>query len=286
MTTGDGQIIQVFEVAIRDWCKSVLYIACFFAAEVWWLRHLRHQTSRRLKGAIPGLAIALIGALVEIASITFFWTTVHDWVVAWSNSWTASAWSVLPSWAALIFGILLVDLTVYVVHRLFHTVPFLWRFHRVHHADLHYSAVTTKLHHPVSRVLEEPLGAILGAALGIPSTAGIAYGLIQRWNSYFQHTRIVFPERIERLLSVMFILPRHHALHHSRRMGQTNTNYCFIFSIWDRIFGTFCDDPIGPEFEPGLDEFVAQEHHTLQGMLLNPFRDVDAPAGDDQKRAA
>jgi sterol desaturase/sphingolipid hydroxylase (fatty acid hydroxylase superfamily) len=167
-------------------------------------------------------------------------------------------------------GVFAIDLIFYVGHRLSHELPFLWRLHRVHHSDQHVDATTALRFHPLQPLVDRVV-AVVGfvGIFGVPVESFAIYGAYHMWNSYLQHSRLLLPARLERWLGWVVITPRAHLIHHSPRIEETNSNYSFCLSIWDRLFGTYRMDM---EVRPvGLPEFADPHWQTLWGLLKTPF---------------
>jgi len=177
----------------------------------------------------------------------------------------------LPFWAQLTLGLVLLDLCDYWFHRLEHLLPWLWRFHRVHHTDRSPDATTSLRTHPVALVclsLFMEGGSIL---IGTPLSVLLLYSGIAAAVSHWQHANVeLHSPRTERVLSLLVNPPRVHRRHHSREPGDAHSNFSDVLSIWDRLFGTYR----GPSSAPvqfgvsGHDDPPAQ---TLLGMLRSPL---------------
>jgi sterol desaturase/sphingolipid hydroxylase (fatty acid hydroxylase superfamily) len=145
----------------------------------------------------------------------------------------------LPAWLLIVIALLLIDLVAYATHLAFHQVPYLWRLHKLHHADQEIDATTGFFHHPLESVATLLLQLTVLAVLGVPLLVIIAYNLMMHiWNP-ITHTALPFPAPLERTLGVLLVTPRMHRLHHSVRMDESNSNFGMLFSLWDRLFGTY-----------------------------------------------
>lgn len=192
----------------------------------------------------------------------------------------------LPYWLAVLAGVAVLDLAIYLQHLLFHAVPALWRLHRVHHADPDFDVTTALRFHPVEILLSMFIKAAVIFAFGPPVLAVLIFEFVLNGASVFNHANIRLPPRIERVLRWLVVTPDMHRVHHSRIMRETNSNYGFNLSIWDRVFGTYRDKPelghrgmrIGVD---GLDDPGLSVRFT--GLLVLPFvRDRDVPDADGE----
>lgn len=141
--------------------------------------------------------------------------------------------------AVLVAGILAIDCFIYVVHRLQHSVFVLWRFHAVHHADPAVDASTALRHHPLEFLINATLAALLYAPLGLPLWVLSCYGVLSLNVGLLQHANVRLPVRLEMIVDLIFVGPALHRAHHSSDPAHYNTNFGVVFSIWDRIFGTY-----------------------------------------------
>jgi sterol desaturase/sphingolipid hydroxylase (fatty acid hydroxylase superfamily) len=151
----------------------------------------------------------------------------------------------LPSWPiadaglSLVTAFLLLDLIRYLVHRCEHAVPFFWRFHALHHSDPDVDLTTAVRHHPLEDI---PCSAIYWLAvlvLDIPLAVVMSHALAVLVMAAVQHGNIRLPEWLERSLQPLLVTVDMHRIHHSVVCEQANSNYGAVFSVWDRLFGTF-----------------------------------------------
>ena len=161
------------------------------------------------------------------------------------------------------------DFSAYVAHVLLHKVPFAWRFHRVHHSDEAVDVTTAFRQHPgetLWRVLWQ-LPAIL--LLGLPLSTVAVYLALSAVNAQLEHANLRVPEPLDRLLRLLFVTPNMHKVHHSRLQPETDSNYANIFSVWDRLFGTYTRHVDFGTLRYGLDDVAGAAR--LCGLLRMPF---------------
>jgi len=151
---------------------------------------------------------------------------------------------------------------VYWTHRLMHRLPLLWRVHRVHHADNAVDVSTSFRNHPLELAVTLPVSAATVLAIGSPPSAVIAAQTILTAVTIWQHADIELPRRLDRVLGWAIVTPRLHRLHHNPERATHDSNYGELFTVWDRVFGTFTDRD-GRE-RVGLDHQVAQPDRLLQ----------------------
>jgi sterol desaturase/sphingolipid hydroxylase (fatty acid hydroxylase superfamily) len=181
-----------------------------------------------VNGALTGLAF-VTGVLVvrPVALGDAVWAEQHSFGLLHLPG--------LPLWVQVAAGVLLMDLTFYYWHRLNHTLPFLWRFHNVHHVDPDLD-VTTSFRFHFGEVLYSTVFRLLQVGLlgVVPLTYGL-YELLFNCATMFHHSNLYLPVHWERRLNRVFVTPRMHGVHHSVVAPETNSNYSVIFSWWDRL---------------------------------------------------
>jgi sterol desaturase/sphingolipid hydroxylase (fatty acid hydroxylase superfamily) len=179
----------------------------------------------------------------------------------------------LPEAVIFVVSFLLVDLLNYAFHRLSHSIPALWRLHAVHHSDEHVTAITGQLHHPLEVVVGYVFLLFLYVLVGMPVVAAIIYGLVYAVENAFAHADIALPEGLDRWLRWAIVTPDLHRTHHSSDMREGNSNFGQVFTIWDRLLGTYLDRPSLPEAElkMGLPIDTRPEDFRTPALLAYPF---------------
>ena len=193
---------------------------------------------------------------------------------AQSHGWGLLNQYALPGWAALVAGILLLDLAIYLQHVMFHAVPALWRLHRMHHADLDIDVTTGARFHPVEIALSMLIKFAAIAALGVPPAAVVVFEVLLNATSMFNHANVRIAPALEPTLRWLVVTPDMHRVHHSVERDETNSNFGFNLPLWDRLFGTYRAQPrAGHEaMTIGIPDIRdAAECSTLAGMLAIPF---------------
>ena len=189
----------------------------------------------------------------------------------------ASGWGLLnqlplPGWASVVVAVLLLDLSIYFQHVLFHAVPMLARLHAVHHADLDFDFTTGIRFHPVEMVLSALIKFAAVVALGAPVVAVLVFEVLLNGTAMFNHGNVALPAWLEPWVRRVLVTPDMHRIHHSVIERERNSNYGFCLSLWDRLLGTYTTAPQG-QLDIGLAAWrdpaaVA----TLRGVLSLPFR--------------
>lgn len=169
--------------------------------------------------------------------------------------------------------ILLFDLLMYWWHRINHKIPFLWRFHRVHHTDMDLDVSSASRFHfgetTMAAVLSYSLMLSLGATILEVRIFKVFFVLMTE----FQHSNIRLPKPVEKIVYLVFVPPAMHRVHHSDIQVETDSNYGAIFSFWDRMFGTFRVVEDQERIVFGLKEYTDPKQLTIWKLLTLPFRD-------------
>jgi len=191
---------------------------------------------------------------------------------------TARGWgllSALPLWISVPLAFLLLDLLIWGQHVLMHRIPLLWRLHRMHHSDTHLDASTGLRFHPLEILLSTLIKIVAVLALGAPALAVIAFEIALNATSLFTHANIRLTGRTDTLLRRLIVTPAMHRIHHSLRRDETDSNYGFTLSLWDRAFGTYRAAPQDdPQTMPlGIGTFRTRREAWLDRLLTQPFRD-------------
>ncbi len=181
----------------------------------------------------------------------------------------------LPAWSEVLIAVVALDLVIYLQHVMFHSVPALWRLHRMHHADLEFDVTTGVRFHPVEIVLSMLIKIGVVAALGAPALGVLAFEVILNATSMFSHSNVRLPPAIDRVLRWIVVTPDMHRVHHSILRRETDSNFGFNLPWWDRLFGTYRPEPeAGHEaMILGIPQFRDPKELRLDRMLLQPLRE-------------
>jgi sterol desaturase/sphingolipid hydroxylase (fatty acid hydroxylase superfamily) len=175
---------------------------------------------------------------------------------------------------AIVVGIVLLDLAIYVQHVVFHKVPLLWRLHRMHHTDNDIDVTSGARFHPFEIVLSMLIKLGVIWVLGPPAVAVLLFEVLLNAGSMFNHANLRLPLGFDRMLRKLIVTPDMHRVHHSAVRNETESNYGFCLSFWDRIFGTYTDQPAaGHEgMTIGLSDTQSMDAQRIDRMLADPFR--------------
>lgn len=269
-----------------DWTRYesasawTVFVLAFLAVAAWETRRPNRDwvvppTRRWTVHGILLLASALISAVVLGIS------PVVAAVAASGNSWGLLAQSWMPFWIRVVATLLILDFTKYASHRMLHTAPWLWRFHRVHHADPDFDLSTAARVHPVEYLIVH--GTTVGAVMLLASPPGavLAYTLTSGVFSFFGHANASFPVHWETRLRRWLVTPDIHRIHHSDRPEEQNTNYGEIFPWWDKLLRSYRTKPAGDRLVIGMKGYQTIESMGIKTLLTLPFHaEVPADARD------
>ena len=180
----------------------------------------------------------------------------------------------LPRAAIVLLLVILLDLVIYLQHVMFHAVPALWRVHRMHHADLDFDVTTGARFHPLEIAISMVIKIAAVAAIGASPQAVVIFEVVLNTTSMFNHSNVRIPLAADRALRWLLVTPDMHRVHHSVIRAETNSNFGFNLSWWDRTLGTYRAQPergrLGMTI--GLDQFRDLTALRLDRMLLQPWR--------------
>lgn len=217
------------------------------------------------------LVLALINTL--ILRLAFPVLAVGLAVLVHASNGGLFGWLDWPAWLSIPVALLLLELIIYWQHRLMHAVPMLWRMHRIHHIDTGFDVTTGFRFHPLEIALSMAikLGAIW--VLGPHPLAVVLFEVLLAAGALWTHTDIALPKGVDRAVRWLFVTPSMHRIHHSTRQTETDSNYGFHLSIWDRLFGSYTEAPADNErtMAIGLDDYRSPTQLKLRALLTNPF---------------
>jgi sterol desaturase/sphingolipid hydroxylase (fatty acid hydroxylase superfamily) len=186
---------------------------------------------------MANLGFGAIGGLIGVALAALFPVGAALWAQAAGIG--LFRWLAVPEAVALPLAILLLDLAVYWQHRWMHAVPWLWRLHRLHHRDPGMDVTTGVRFHPGEILLSGLYKAALVVGLGVGPLAAAVFEIWLAAASLWEHANLRLPERIDRRLRTVVVTPAMHLVHHGHHRIDTDSNYGFSTSLWDRLFGSY-----------------------------------------------
>jgi sterol desaturase/sphingolipid hydroxylase (fatty acid hydroxylase superfamily) len=218
--------------------------------------------------------IALVIVNTVVVRIVFPTAAVGVAAYATEHQWGLFNQLNSPAWLAVIVSVVLLDGLIYMQHVMFHAVPAFWRLHRVHHADMDFDVTTGARFHTIEIVLSMLIKFAAILLLGPPLAAVVIFEVLLNATSMFNHSNVRLPLGLDRLLRIFIVTPDMHRVHHSHYAHETNSNFGFSLSLWDRLFGTYRAQPDdGHEnMVIGIDTFRdSKQCIPLYRLLLMPF---------------
>ena len=206
------------------------------------------------------LALAGIGAAVSVGH--------YKWGVLNLVSW--------PTTIEILLTIVVLDAIHYWIHRLYYLVPLLWRLHLVHHSDLDFDISTAFRHHPFEGLISLSLFVPIIALLGLPPLGVLCFTILRSVISYFEHANLKLPAVLDSTLRWFMVTPEMHRIHHSALQLETDSNFGDLFPYWDRLFRTYCEQPLKGHQGMTLGLNYLRDPHELwlHRLLMQPCADI------------
>src|SRR5262245_47343219 len=189
-----------------------------------------------------------------------------------------------PMWIQVLGGIVVLDFSVgYLSHRTMHMWSPMWRFHQIHHSADFVDVTTTYRTHPVETVWRFVFAIVPVWILGLPAQAVVIQRLLQATNGVIEHANIRLWAPLDRVLSLVWVTPNVHKIHHSRQISETNSNYANLLTLYDRLLGTYTPAARAEKVVYGLNEAERLAAAAFPGLLTLPFERDPAPVVPDTK---
>jgi sterol desaturase/sphingolipid hydroxylase (fatty acid hydroxylase superfamily) len=236
---------------------------------------------KKWKHALPNLFFTATTILVNLP-LAFILLRTSDWTV--ENNFGIINWlPEMPSWAYVILGLLLLDFFgAYLAHFTEHKVKPLWMIHLVHHTDHNVDTTTANRHHPLESMIRYSFTLAGVLLVGAPMGLVMLYQSLSLVLSQFNHANIKLPRKFDKALSYVIVSPDMHKVHHHYKLPYTDSNYGNIFSIWDRVCGTYLEYD-RDDIVYGVDTFFNAEENSKIGVLLKqPFHKYKKPTGYEE----
>ena len=231
---------------------------------------------KKWKHALPNIFFTITTIVINFG-LAFILIGSAEWVK--ENQFGIINWIPnLPLWAYVLLGVLLLDfIGAYLAHFVEHKVKPLWMVHLVHHTDHNVDTTTANRHHPLESVIRFAFTLVGIFIVGTPIAIVFLYQSLSLVATQFTHANIKLPKKVDDILSYIIVSPNMHKVHHHYKLPYTDSNYGNIFSIWDRLFGTFMKlDPNLIVY--GVDTFPDEEANGKIGKLLKqPFHKYRKP---------
>ncbi len=263
-----NEVIMNNEVSIR----LGAFFSIFFLVAVWEFITPRRQ-----------LTVSKIVRWYSNLGITFMNSVLLRWLfpvlavsmagVAQERNWGLFNNFELSSWLVVVICVAALDCVIYLQHVMFHAVPALWRLHRMHHTDLDFDVTTGSRFHPIEILLSMVIKLAVVIVLGPPPVAVLIFEVLLNGTAMFNHGNISIPPKIDRVLRWFIVTPDMHRVHHSSIPRETDSNFGFNLPWWDRLLGTYCNQPqSGHEnMQIGIKTFRDPKYLNLHWLLIQPF---------------
>ena len=262
--------IQAHEASIR----LAFFLAIFAVMALWEM--LTPRRALTVSKAVRWVNnIGLVALNTVLLRLLFPAATAGMAAFAADQGWGLLNFFQTPPWLAIPIGVIAMDLVIWLQHVMVHAVPVLWRLHRVHHADLDYDLTTGARFHPIEIILSMLVKFATVMVVGPPVASVILFEVILNGMAMFNHGNVRFPRSLDRVLRWLIVTPDMHRVHHSVEDDEANSNFGFNLSWWDRLFGTYREQPRHGHqgMTIGIHGYrQPREVSWLPGLLALPFR--------------
>ncbi len=261
--------ILAHEAAIR----LGFFFGIFAAMALWEVLAPRRQLSLP-KGRRWANNLGLVALNTVLLRLLFPAAAVGIAAFAAERGWGLLHFYSAPFPLAVIVAVIAMDLVIYLQHVMVHAVPMLWRLHRVHHADLDYDVTTGARFHPIEIILSMLIKFATIVLLGAPVMAVVIFEVVLNGMAMFNHGNVGLPKALDQVLRWFFVTPDMHRVHHSVEDDEANSNFGFNLSWWDRLMGTYRDQPRAGHqgMTIGIHKYRdPKQVDQLPGMLALPF---------------
>lgn len=257
------------ELNLRLWFFLGVLLLIILLEYIWPRRTLKIQKNTRW---VRNLSLVIINSIAVKALVPF--TLVSVAMYAEQHQIGLFNFFSMPFILSLIFSIILLDFLIYAQHVFFHSIPLLWRLHKVHHIDQEIDVTTGVRFHPIEIILSILIKSVAVLVFGIPFIAVLIFEILLNASAMFNHGNINLPVKLDKFIRKIIVTPDMHRVHHSVIVNETNRNFGFNLSWWDKIFGTYKAQPADGHLKMniGLNEYRSLRKTSLLQLLLIPFR--------------
>ncbi|MEE8342291.1 MAG: sterol desaturase family protein, partial [Gammaproteobacteria bacterium] len=264
-----NELILQHEVTIR----LLSFFGIFAVMALWeWIAPRRTLTVSKAVRWLNNLGIVVFNSF--LLRLLFPAAAIGMAAFAQQQGWGILNYYSLNFGVAVALSVITMDFIIYLQHVMVHAVPALWRLHRVHHADLDFDVTTGARFHPIEIILSMLIKFAAIVVLGPPVLAVVIFEVLLNATAMFNHGNVRVPQPIDRVLRWIVVTPDMHRVHHSVEDDETNSNFGFNLPWWDRLFGTYRDQPRGghEHMSIGIRTFRETKWCSwLPGMLTLPF---------------
>ncbi len=231
----------------------------------------RELTTGKGRRWVGNLSLVLVDTL--IVRLLFPTAAVGTALMVADLGWGVLNIVSVPYWAALLISVAVLDLAIYLQHVMFHALPSLWRLHMVHHADLDLDVTSGSRFHPIEILISMLYKLAVISVLGPPVLGVLIFEVVLNALAMFNHANVRMPLVLDRVLRWIIVTPDMHRVHHSVDSREHNRNFGFNLSLWDRVLGTYRDQPAKGHqgMIIGLNKFREITWQTIPRLLAMPF---------------
>lgn len=264
-----GNLISQYESMIRLSVFAGVFILMISAETLF---PKKQRVLKRMQRWSTNLSLTLISTL--LVSLLFPIAAIGLAQYAQDQHWGILNVFNLPLWAHILVSIIALDFAIYVQHVASHKFPIFWRLHKVHHADRDIDATTGIRFHPVEIILSLFYKFAAICVLGPHMLGVFIFEILLNASALFNHANLSLPKSVDKILRIFIVTPDMHRVHHSVILKETNANYGFNLSIWDKIFRTYIAQPRQghDKMTIGLAQYQSPKPSFILWCLTLPFK--------------
>ena len=214
-------------------------------------------------------------AIIDSALVRLLFVGAAVGAATWATSANIGLFNLvrLPNWFELLVSFIVLDFAIWLSHVASHKIPILWVVHRMHHSDIDIDVSTAIRFHPIEIILSMVWKIVVVVSLGAPAVAVLIFEIVLNGAAMFNHSNVRLPLFLDRILRWIIVTPDMHRVHHSVINRETDSNYGFNLAIWDRVFGTYVDQPEKghAKMKIGLSDWQDERPVRLVWTLAIPF---------------
>ncbi|MCZ2720069.1 sterol desaturase family protein [Marinomonas sp. 15G1-11] len=248
--------------------RVTIFLSCVIALILWQTFYPKKKLQHWKLRWVENISLLAINTI----TLRFFQPILLSLIALTATKYGLLNLVPFPLWVEIIIGIILLDLAIYWQHNISHKITWIWRLHRVHHSDAELDVTSAVRFHPIEILLSLIYKSMVVVIFGVPAFAILLFDIILNASAMFNHTNIKLPAGLESILRKCIVTPEMHRIHHSRVTEETNSNYGFFLSIWDKLFNTYTSNAsLGDEkIQIGMPQTKTYRPKSLLSLLLMP----------------
>nr|WP_302471630.1 sterol desaturase family protein [Vibrio antiquarius] len=267
--------MTVTETTFQDpsWIRLGFFLGVLLLCALW-ENKLPRKTLTASRGFrwVNNLSLVAVNSL--IVALVMPIAAFQAAIIAQEQQWGLFNLLSLPAWLNVLLAVILLDFVIYAQHVVFHHVKPLWKIHRMHHADLDIDVTTGARFHPIEIIISMGVKIATVFILGVSPIAIVVFEIVLNASAMFNHSNAKLALSADQKLRNVIVTPDMHRVHHSVIAKETNSNFGFFLSVWDRLFGTYRAQPeLGhDDVVIGIPEIRNEAEQRLDKLLTQPFR--------------